>query len=244
MTPDQESEHVDLDAYCRAVEAHLCRKNDGHLIRVSGPAFEMVRGWAEQGIPLGVAKAGIDRTFERYYAKGPRRRPVHVSFCEADVVEAFDAWRRALGPSTGDVVLVEESSARASRSESLPAHLERVMNRLTLLRAPASGDRELDEQLEAAVRAIDAERALARQARGESRAALLARLAAIDDRLLSVARARLAPGREAELRREAEAELATFRERMPSDAYAAAHEAAFARLVRVASGLPLIRYEA
>ena len=56
MNADPAAEHdEDAGAYCRAIEAHLCRKNDGHLIRISGPAFDLVRGWAEQGIPLRVA---------------------------------------------------------------------------------------------------------------------------------------------------------------------------------------------
>ena len=46
---------VDADAYCREIEAHLCRRNAGHLVRVVGPAFEMVAGWAAKGIPLKVA---------------------------------------------------------------------------------------------------------------------------------------------------------------------------------------------
>ena len=53
--------------------------------------------WEAQGIPLKVACAGIDRYFERYYRKGPRRRPVRIEFCEADVLDAFDGWRRAVG---------------------------------------------------------------------------------------------------------------------------------------------------
>ena len=83
--------------YCRSIETYLCRKNDGHLIRVVGPSFELVSGWAAQGVPLKVAFSGIDRYFERYYRKGPRRRPVKIDFCEADVLDAFDEWRRALG---------------------------------------------------------------------------------------------------------------------------------------------------
>ena len=59
--------------------------------------FEQVSGWAAQGVPLAVAFRGIDRYCERYYAKGPRRRPVRVEFCEADILELFDDWRRAVG---------------------------------------------------------------------------------------------------------------------------------------------------
>ena len=52
--------------YCRQVEAYLCRKNDGHLVRIVGPAFEQVCGWARKGVPLKVAWRGIDRCHERY----------------------------------------------------------------------------------------------------------------------------------------------------------------------------------
>src|SRR5687767_416417 len=137
--------------YCRQVEAHLCRKNDGHLIRIVGPAFEQVCGWATRGVPLTVAMRGIDRYFERYYAKGPRRRPVRVEFCEADVLDVFDEWRRALGITVADASQPQEAAAAEAPApsrhhESLPAHLERVVARLTSLRAGA--DRSLDTTID------------------------------------------------------------------------------------------------
>jgi hypothetical protein len=88
---------MDASDYCREIEAYLCRKNEGHLIRIVGPAFEQVCGWANLGVPLKVAFRGIDQYCERYYAKGPRRRPVRIEFCEADILDLFDAWRRAIG---------------------------------------------------------------------------------------------------------------------------------------------------
>ena len=130
--------------YCREIETYLCRKNDGHLIRVVGPSFDLVSGWAAQGVPLKVACSGIDRYFERYYRKGPRRRPVQIDFCEADVLDVFDEWRRARrvisrSPSSGDqsaVVRRQAVSRPARKRQSLPAHLERVVLRLTSARAP------------------------------------------------------------------------------------------------------------
>jgi hypothetical protein len=59
---------LNSDQYCRDIEAYLCRKNDGHLIRLVGPSFERVRGWAAQGIPFKIACQGIDRYFVRSYA--------------------------------------------------------------------------------------------------------------------------------------------------------------------------------
>ena len=104
--------------FCRQIESYLCQKNDGHLIRVTGPSFDLVAGWAGQGVPLKVAFRGIDRYFERYYRKGARRRPVRIDFCDADVLDAFDEWRRALGLSrpaqgAGDGEAPEEKPTRA-----------------------------------------------------------------------------------------------------------------------------------
>src|SRR3954468_2849061 len=65
---------VTNDEYCREIEAYLCRKNDGHLIRIVGPSFERVCSWASQGVPFKIACQGIDRYFDRYYAKPGRRR--------------------------------------------------------------------------------------------------------------------------------------------------------------------------
>src|SRR5437870_5658547 len=124
---------IDSAEYCREIEAYLCRKNEGHLIRIAGPVFEQVSGWAAQGVPLAVAFRGIDRYCERYYAKGPRRRPVRVEFCEADILDAFDDWRRAVG-----VTLPVERSADAEapvKRDNLPAHLDRAIARLTAMRA-------------------------------------------------------------------------------------------------------------
>jgi hypothetical protein len=232
---------TDVGAYCRAVEAHLCRKNDGHLIRVSGPAFDLVRGWAQQGIPLKVVHAGIDRTFERYYAKAGRRRPVHISFCEADVLDLFDDWRRALGVTTAEPAREMTSAAERSR-ESLRVHLDRVIGRLTAARSGAA-NRDLDESLERVVRELDAMRAGANGLRGRAREAALARLEAIDGELMTLARGRVPAPAQEELAREAVRQLAPFAERMPPAAYTSALETATVRLVREAAGLPIVRYE-
>src|SRR3954466_7013539 len=136
------------EEYCRQLESYLCRKNDGHLVRIVGPAFEQVCGWAARGVPLKIACRGIDRYFERYYAKGPRRRPVRIEFCEADVLDVFDEWRRSVGVSEASEAEAgggggggAGGGGEAGRG-SLPAHLERVIARLTTLRG--GSDRSLD----------------------------------------------------------------------------------------------------
>jgi hypothetical protein len=147
---------VENDDYCRAIESYLCRKNDGHLIRIVGPAFELVRGWAEQGIPFKVACFGIDRSFERYYAKGARRRPLRIEFCKDDVLDAFGQQQRAVG-----VRGVAEEQAPQRRREGLATHIARAISRLTALRGVSAAAesrptlRLADDVLEEIVRALD-----------------------------------------------------------------------------------------
>lgn len=234
---------TDLDEYCRAIEAYLCRKNDGHLIRITGPAFEHVQGWATQGVPLKVAEAGIDRYFERYYRKGPRRRPVRVEFCDADVLDAFDDWRRAVGVTRivadGDGgPEVEEPTPAARPRRSLSTHLDSVISHLTVLRGSTTAGPQLGPALDAAVRALDQLRADAARARGDARDALLQRVAQVDRELLDASLAALTDSVRAEIEREADGELAPFLGRMAPDAIAASRRAAIDRLVREHFGLP------
>lgn len=236
------------DEYCRAIETYLCRKNDGHLIRIVGPAFEQVLGWAARGVPLRVACHGIDRYFERYYAKGPRRRPIRVEFCDADVLDAFDEWRRAVGVA-GDAAVPAASTESGSggaedgprRHESLPAHLDRVIARLTALRAGPG--RSLDAALDSAIRELDGRRAEARALRGESRRTLLDRLSAIDAELLAAARQACDTAMLTRLAAEAEEELAPFKERLPGGTFAESHRAAVDRLMRERMRLPVVAFD-
>ena len=82
-------------------------------------------------------------------ARGPRRRPARIEFCEADVLDAFDAWRRAVGIHRAESEAMPEAedggagagadedgqaAPRPRSRESLATHLDRVIVRLTSLR--------------------------------------------------------------------------------------------------------------
>ncbi len=225
-----------IEEFCREIEAYLCRKNDGHLIRVVGPSFEVVSGWAARGVPLKVAYAGIDRYFERYYRTGPRRRPVKIDFCDADVLDIFDEWKRAVGMASVSSDAIRNSTA------SLPAHLERVVLRLTSARAGGSLGGEFDALIDRASAELDAARAKAGGLRGEARQALLDRLSALDAEMVQQARSALDAAALASLLRDAEAELAPFRSRMTAEAFARARDAAMDRLVRERARLPTVAF--
>ncbi len=242
---------MDADAYCREIEAHLCRKNAGHLVRVVGAAFEMVVGWAARGIPLKVACRGIDRTVERRMAKGPARRPLRVEFCEADVLDAFDEWRRAVGVGTaggGAVRQSDETAAaageveRAKSVQSLRAHLDRIVTRLTDRVAGGSLAGPLESVVERVIGELGEARAASRSVRGEARAALINRLQAIDNEVMAAAWAVTAADLHDALRREAEQDVIAFRARMPTDDYRRAIEAGASRLLRDRLKLPEITY--
>jgi hypothetical protein len=244
--------------YCRQIEAYLCRRNEGHLIRIVGPAFERVSAWAGQGIPLKVAFQGIDRYVDRQAAKGPRRRPVRVEFCEADVLDAFDQWRRAVGavvgegaaPTTPAGESLEQPEAtpglkprghnEAVKRVALQAHIDRVLARLTQRRLDAEIAPVLAEAIDRLLPALDALRPRAYGARGEQREEVRRALDALDRTLLDAARAASPTEALARIDAEARRDLQPFRDRMPAAAFEQAVSAAADRLIRESARVPEI----
>ncbi len=248
---------MDAGEYCRAVEAYLCRKNDGHLIRIVGPAFEMVCAWAEAGIPLSVVRRGIDQRYARYYGRGPRRHPVRVEFCEADVLTLFDGWKRAVHVAGADAEeggappdlaargFHSEAGDRARRRRrSLSAHLDCLGSALADW-SPLSGQPApaLDQAIARARMVVGEARPTAGALRGAVRRNLIERLAALDQGLAEAARHDADGETMTRLRREAADSLAPFRERMRPNAFAAALDTATDHLLAGHWRLPRLTYE-
>ena len=189
---------------------------------MTGPSFDLVAGWAERGVPIKVAFKGIDRYFERYYRNGPRRRPVKIDFCEADVLDVFDEWRRATGVTGAATAppgaepdglddLIHDSE---SRQPSLPEHLKRVVLGLTSARSAGTLDASFDPLIDRAATELDAARTAAHGVRGAARQALIDRLESLDREFLEQARALLDDATRTALAGEADDELAPFRGRI------------------------------
>jgi len=233
---------LEIAEFCREIESYLCKKNDGHLIRVVGPSFELVSGWAQRGVPLKVAYSGIDRYFERYYRQGPRRRPVKIDFCEADVLDVFDEWRRAVGIRGAGDGGDADGPHEESHSTSLPLHLQRAVARLSSARASGLVGPEFDELIDRLSGELDSARAKAGGVRGNARASLLSRLEQADEDMLATATQVLDKESMQTIAAEVDTELSSFRERMTAEELARAHRAAVSSHVRRRLQLPILRF--
>ena len=239
---------IDVGEYCRRVEDYLTRANAGHLVRIVGPGFELVRGWAEQSVPLSVVYRGIDNKAERH-RHGKSTRPLRIEFCAEDVRAVFDQWRRAVGiglesaettpgaPEQTDATTAVETPAK---SPALGKHLDRVIEKL----GRASGRDDLPgglrDEADRILQAAAALRESSARFRGDARVEALEQLAALDDRLRLAVRAHAPEDWVRSLGREAEQDLAPFRSRLSADAWTRSIDITVDRLLRDRFALPQI----
>jgi hypothetical protein len=238
-------DQMDIGAYCRAVETHLTQVNGGHLVRIVGPGFEVVRQWATNGVPLSVVFRGIDTKAARHRA-GAARRPLRIEFCEEDVRDVFEAWRRAIGvapatraeamPAAADDEAGGEAASMARRTAT--KDLDRTIDRLSRALGRLDWPEALREALGARLEALTAIRADLRGARGEARAAILARAAEGDRAFAAELRTSAPPAAVTAARAEAERELASYRARLSPAAWFQAVDVTADRLLRDRLGLP------
>ena len=239
---------------CQAVESYLRRKNDGHLIRIVGPAFEMVCEWARAGIPRRVVERAIDRRYVRYHARGPKRHPLRIEYCEADVLDLFDEWRRAVGVGAGAEagVAASESGTEGDRAGSRPGrppgrgslarHLDDLAERLAAWKPPP-GAVALERLVVEARGTVDAARADGRTLRGEARRRVMEQLRELDGRFPGAARLDAGEAVLGELRMEARGSLEPFRLRMPAPEFSKALDTATDRLLVDHFKLPRLAFD-
>jgi hypothetical protein len=234
----------DVGDYCRKVEECLARVNHGHLIRIVGPAFELVRGWALSGVPLGVVYRGIEDKAERHRS-GRSKRPLRLEFCETDVRALFDQWRRAVGVQ-GEALPADASASSPVIEERRRPSVVRQLDRAADKLVRAAGRLEMPEPFRAEAARILEElasiRERARLVRGGSRRALLADVARLDRELAAAAR-QAAGDSLADAEAEAAADLAPYRQRLGSEAWRHSLDASVDRTLRDRFGLPTLDFD-
>lgn len=252
---------VDVGEYCRIVEEHLTRVNAGHLIRIVGPAFELVRQWAEAGIPASVVLRGIDLKAERHRL-GNSTRPLRLEFCEADVREVHRNWRRAVGllgnggAESGEAIAEdaaaggagqdadsdsqEDPKDRKERRPSMTRHLDRAVDRMSRAMSRTDLPEDLREALDLVLQELVELRDVARKARGPIREEIAQRLQLLDQHLAARLQSFAPTAILESVRREAESELAHYRGRLSRDAWPRAVDANADRLLRDRYGLPTL----
>nr|MBP8273030.1 hypothetical protein [Acidobacteriota bacterium] len=209
---------------------------------------------------------GIDQKAERHLKGMAARsgRPLRIEFCENDVRELFEDWKRAVGitsapehqstgapehPSTGapehpSTGAPEHTSTGAvipsSRRQSLSKHLERVSDRLSRLLGRHDLPDEFLDCVNQAISTIATARERARSARGATRDEIVASVRPLDDVLIVAARKAIGPAVLAQLQQQAEADLGTYKGRLAPEAWQQAIQATTDRLLRDRLTLPVI----
>ena len=122
-------------------------------------------------------------------------------------------------------------------------HVDRVISRLTACRGGGRFSRSFDGLIDGFIRELDRERPRTKQARGDQRAAIVARLAEIDRQMMAAVVGELTAESRASHERAAADEIAPFAARMAPEAQATAVRGAFERLVREHAGLPAVAFE-
>lgn len=248
MIDDRDATTVlDIGEYCRRVEEQLTRVNAGHLVRIVGTGFALVRAWAHAGVPLSVVFRGIEMKAERH-REGQATRPLRIEFCESDVRAVFDNWRRAVGLTTGETdgapglqtADAETNPGVISKPPSLTRHLDRAIDRLSRAGGRLEWPEALRDACDRILQQVVALREQAAKARGPARDELAARLPALDAELAASLRADAPESLRLSLREEAVADLASYRSRLSPEAWERSIDVTTDRLLRDRLGLPVI----
>jgi len=236
---------TDVGEYCRRVEDYLTRVNAGHLVRIVGPGFGLVREWAERSVPLSVVFRGIDNKAERH-RHGKSARPLRIEFCADDVRAVFDQWRHAVGLDLGAVETPEqggqeENSSLAEAPAKPPAlgrHLDRVIDKLARASSRDDLPAGLRDESDRILQAAAALRESSARLRGDAKAEAIDMLAGLEEALRVSVRAHAPAEWIASLRQEAELDLAPFRSRLEAGAWSRSVDITVDRLLRDRFALP------
>lgn len=207
-------------SYFTEVEEHFQRARGTGLFLMSPLDWALVESWKNAGIPLEAVLRGIDAAFEKWRSRRHKHQMINsLAYCAQAVMKEAEAMA-ANRPSPAS------AAEPAIPPEAVRGHLERAL--AALLGRPEY------EEIAAAVQAVlgDLEAHL-----GDLQELEL-RLSALEDKMASIARARLREEQLFEMRRELERELRPYRSRMSAEQLARLEKSFLDRKVYELEALP------
>jgi hypothetical protein len=160
-----------------------------------------------------------------------------LEFCEADVREAFDNWRRAVGVWHQAPVEGPDEPAGARKS-SLGRDLDRATERMSRALGRLDLPEEVREAVSAVIAALGQIREDARHLRGAARQSIDPRLAQVDRAIGEIAWSAAGDVEVERTRAQAEHELIVYRPRLSDDVWRKSVMVTVDRLLRDRLNLP------
>lgn len=223
MTAPEDTEwKLNYFSYFTEVEEHFQRARGTGLFLMSPLDWALVESWKNAGVPLEAVLRGIDAAFEKWRSRRQRTQRINsLAYCAQAVMQEAEAMARnqaGAGAAGGGEPGIAPEAVRQ--------HLEKGAAALEAL----DGFGEIAASLRAILADFDRHAGDLRE--------LELRLSALEDKMASIARARLEEERILAMRRELERDLGPYRSRMSAEQLARLEKSFLDRKVYEAAGLP------
>jgi hypothetical protein len=164
--------------------------------------WALVETWREAGIPLAAVLQGIDAAFDKHDARKKRVRRVNgLAYCAQEVLSAMEAMKEA---AVGAAPARPGAAEQGFEQERIAAHLEAAAQQL----CAAGSFSEIADRLQNLAREVrDQQPQLEELERS---------LTVLEEKLFAIVLTTTPEAELLELRRQAAAELAPYRSRMPA----------------------------
>lgn len=207
-------------SYFTEVEEHFQRARGTGLFLMSPLDWALVESWKNAGIPLEAVLRGIDAAFEKWRSRRQKHQMINsLAYCAQAVLKEAEAMA-ANRPSSSS------TAGPAIPPEAVRNHLEKALSAL----ASRPGYGEIAAGLRAVLENLEAHLGDLED--------LELRLTALEDKMASIARARLSDEQLLEMRRELERELRPYRSRMSAEQLARLEKSFLDRKVYELESLP------
>ncbi len=188
--------------YFTEVEEHFQRARGTGLFLLSPLDWALIEAWKNSGVPLDAVLRGIDIAFEKWRSKKSKVQAVNsLAYCSQAVLETA----QKLGEATG-TDRTEQTSDAFCKLEELVGYLEK--NSIDL--------RKRGPEFEEIAGALDRLRAEA-ETHFKDLEALEQRLSVLEEKMLSIARARQSEDDALAARQELDRHLRPYRGKMTAD---------------------------